>query len=230
LGPLLTPRASADTEMARRALRIKNFRLTGRLPTCQSLAWPRPDVQRPTRPGISPNVGRSTPQDLQRTYPAVPDSVRAARHAITRFAAEAGASAEQIKTVRLAASEALTNVVKHAYPNDPGSVHVTAAVACGELCVLIADDGCGIRPHVRRGGLGMGLILIASLCDELQIVKRSSGGTGLWLWFKLRTEAPLLAGHPRGLGASATAPARSRFSTTTQPAPESSSVSSAGTS
>jgi two-component sensor histidine kinase len=73
-----------------------------------------------------------------------------------------------------------------------GTIHITAAVACGELCVLIADDGCGIRSHASRGGLGLGLTLMASVCDELQIVKRSSGGTGLWLWFKLETEAPVL--------------------------------------
>ena len=186
-------------------------------------------VQAASRPGSYRMVEYATPQDLQQSYPAVPGSVRAARRALTRFAVQAGASAEQVEAVRLAASEALTNAVKHAYPDSDGTVEITAALACGELCVLIADDGCGIRPHVSRGGLGLGLTLIASLCDELQIVKGSSGGTGLWLWFKLRTEAPLLVGHPRGSVASATAPARSRFSTTTQPDPESTTVSSPGT-
>ena len=139
-------------------------------------------------------VVRTKPQDLQETYPAVVESVRAARRALTEFAAEAGASVDQIEAVGLAATEALTNAVRHAYPDGMGSVYVTAAVACGELGILIADDGCGIRPHLRRGGLGLGLTLIASLCDELQIVKRSSGGTGLWLWFKLTSDAPVLAG------------------------------------
>jgi nitrate/nitrite-specific signal transduction histidine kinase len=60
------------------------------------------------------------------------------------------------------------------------------------LCVLIADDGCGIGRHASRGGLGLGLTVMAAVCDELQIVKRSSGGTGLWLWFTLETEAPVL--------------------------------------
>ena len=174
-------------------------------------------------------VEHAMPQDFEQSYPAVPDSVRAARRALTRFAVKAGASPELVEAVRVAASEALTNAVEHAYPDSQGSVQMTAAVACGELCVLIADDGCGIHPHVPRGGLGLGLTLIASLCDELQIVKRSSGGTGLWLWFKLRTEAPLFADQLRGSVACATAPARSRFSTTTQPDPESISVSSPGT-
>jgi serine/threonine-protein kinase RsbW len=175
-------------------------------------------------------VVRIKPRDVQETYPAVAESVPAARRALARFAAEAGASADQIEAVRLAASEALTNAIRHAYPDATGRVHVTTAVACGELAIQIADDGCGIRPHARRGGLGLGLMLIASLCDELQIVKRSSGGTGLWLWFKLTSDAPELAGHVRGSVASATAPAASRFSTITQPVPETSSVSSTGTS
>jgi anti-sigma regulatory factor (Ser/Thr protein kinase) len=148
------------------------------------------------------------PQDLQLSYPAVPESVRAARRALTRFAVQAGASTEQVEAVRLAASEALTNAVKHAYPDGGGSVHITTAIACGERCVLIADDGCGIRPHASGGGLGVGLLLIASLCHELQIVKRSSGGTALWLWFRLRSEALPLSRHPRGSVASAIAPAR----------------------
>lgn len=180
--------------------------------------------------GISGTVERARAKDLEQTYPALPDSVPTARRALTRFAAEAGASRRQLEAVRLAVSEALTNVVEHAYPDGEGSVQITAAIACGEICVLIADDGCGIHPHVPRGGLGLGLTLIASLCDELQIVKRSSGGTGLWLWFKLKTEASPFAGQLRGSVASATAPARSRFSTTTQPDPESINVSSPGTS
>jgi anti-sigma regulatory factor (Ser/Thr protein kinase) len=166
-------------------------------------------VQHPRRPGSFWSMERTKPQDLEQTYPAVAESICAGRRALTRFAAQAGASAERIEAVRLAASEALTNAVKHAYPSGAGTIHITAAVACGELCVLIADDGCGIRPHASRGGLGLGLTLMASVCDELQIVKRSSGGTGLWLWFKLETEAPVLDDHPRGSVASATAPARS---------------------
>jgi serine/threonine-protein kinase RsbW len=175
-------------------------------------------------------MDRTKPQDLQQTYPAVAGSVPAARCALTQFAAQAGASALQIEAVRLAATEALTNVVKHAYPKRAGSIHLTAAVACDELCVLVADDGCGIRSHLPRGGLGLGLTLIASQCDELQIVKRAQGGTELWLWFVLTRKALTSDSQLRGSVASANAPAKSRFSTTTQPAPETISVSSPGTS
>jgi serine/threonine-protein kinase RsbW len=152
---------------------------------------------------------RAKPRDLDQTYPAVAESIVAGRRALTRFAAQAGASDERVEAVRRAATEALTNAVKHAYPNGAGTIHITAAVARGELCVLIADDGCGIRPHASRGGLGLGLTLMAAECDELQIVKRSSGGTGLRLWFKLQPRPLMLVDHPRGSAASATAPAGS---------------------
>jgi serine/threonine-protein kinase RsbW len=168
--------------------------------------------------------------DQEHTYAAVAGSVGAARRALTHFAAQAGASAEQLEAVRLAASEALTNVVKHAYPDRPGSIHTTAAVAGDELCMEITDDGCGFRPHPPRDGLGLGLTLIASLCDQLQIVKRRSGGTQLWLWFRLRTTAPADSGQPRGSVSRASSPARSRFSTTAHPGPWSTTDSAAGTS
>jgi anti-sigma regulatory factor (Ser/Thr protein kinase) len=175
-------------------------------------------------------VQRVKAHALEQTYAAVADSVGAARRALTHFSTQAGASREQVEAVALAASEALTNVVKHAYPDRPGSIHVTAAVACGELCVEITDHGYGLRAHPSRGGLGLGLTVIASLCDELQIVTRPSGGTQLWLWFKLRSTAPADSDQPRGSVSCATSPARSRFSTTAHPAPDSTTDSAAGTS
>jgi anti-sigma regulatory factor (Ser/Thr protein kinase) len=168
--------------------------------------------------------------DVQHTYPAVPGSVGPARRAITALAAEAGARTELVERVRLACSEALTNAVRHAYEGGEGEIQVTAAVACGELCVQVSDDGVGFRPHLRRGGLGLGLALIARMCDELQIVNRAPSGTDLRLWFKLDAAASAGGAHPRGSASSAIAPARSRFSTTTQPEPDSTTVSSPSTS
>jgi anti-sigma regulatory factor (Ser/Thr protein kinase) len=39
-------------------------------------------------------------------------------------------------------SEAVTNVVKHAYRDGTGEVRITAAATPGTLWVVIADDGC----------------------------------------------------------------------------------------
>ena len=119
------------------------------------------------------------------SYPATADSVRAARQALARFASEAGVPAEQVEAIRLATSEALTNVVLHAYERDAGEMHVDVNVIPGELAVQIADEGAGLQPRIDKRGLGLGLALIAQACDELDIVKRAGGGTELRMRFGL---------------------------------------------
>jgi len=124
-----------------------------------------------------------TTQELNETYPALAESVPRAREALTTFARSTGASQEQVDALRLAASEALTNVVLHAYNGESGAVHVTAARTCEDLWVLIADDGRGLQTRSESRGLGMGLALIACMTDYFAVVKRSSGGTEIRMRF-----------------------------------------------
>jgi anti-sigma regulatory factor (Ser/Thr protein kinase) len=128
---------------------------------------------------------RNAAKTLTLTLRAEPDSVPQARHALREFAAEVGASADQLDAVRLASSEAVTNAVLHAYREQPGDVHVTAALVSDELWILVADDGCGLEPRTGRPGLGLGLGLISQVSDDLTIVPRSSGGTEVRMRFDL---------------------------------------------
>jgi anti-sigma regulatory factor (Ser/Thr protein kinase) len=159
-------------------------------------------------------VGRVQQEDLSATYDAVPWSVPVARRAVAEVAANAGVSGERLDAIRLAVSEAVTNVVKYGYGRRLGQVHVTAAVAGGELCVVVADEGCGIHPQAGGRGLGLGLMLIAEACDQVTIVKRAERGIELWMWLRLDAEAVTSSDQSRGSDASATVPAWSRFSTT----------------
>jgi anti-sigma regulatory factor (Ser/Thr protein kinase) len=120
---------------------------------------------------------------VRESYPAVAGSVSLARRAITAWATEIGVSAERVHAIGLAASEALTNVVLHAYPWRTGEIHVTARVAGQELWVLIADSGCGVHAGRNSDGLGLGLALISQMTDGFSVVERSSGGTELRLRF-----------------------------------------------
>jgi anti-sigma regulatory factor (Ser/Thr protein kinase) len=120
------------------------------------------------------------------SYPAAPDAVATARNALTEFADEAGARGEKLQAVRLAASEAITNAVLHAYKRfEKGEVHVSASYVEDEIWLLISDAGHGMRPRHDSPGLGLGLVLIAQLADEFQILSRGSGGTELRMRFKL---------------------------------------------
>lgn len=167
-------------------------------------------------------------ETFNESYPAAPESVAAARNALVGFAREAGADQEQLEAVRLAASEAVTNTVMHAYHDSEGSVQVSATYVEDELWLLIADAGDGLRPRVNSPGLGLGLVLIAQLADEFQILSRGSGGTELRLRFKLaaqhrddriipKRDVSGRQSRERGLRgslSSALAPASAPFSTT----------------
>ena len=120
------------------------------------------------------------------SYEAVPGAVPTARKALTDFVSEAGAEEERLQEVRLAVSEAITNAVLHAYrEGEAGEVQVNASYIEGELWVLVADRGHGLRPRERSPGLGLGLALIAGLADEFQILSRGSGGTEVRMRFDL---------------------------------------------
>lgn len=153
--------------------------------------------------------------NFNESYAAVASSVPRARSALVDFAAAAGASQEQVESVQLASSEALTNVVLHAYPAGEGQIHVSAAITCGELWVLIADDGRGLRPRTGSPGLGVGLAIISQAADDFSVVRRSAGGTELRMRFSLRAAAGFRPeAQSRGSRDSATRPASPRFSTT----------------
>jgi serine/threonine-protein kinase RsbW len=161
------------------------------------------------------SVGDS--EKMTRSYEAVAASVSAARHELIDFAESAGASEHELQSIRLAVSEALTNVVLHAYRGSSGQIHVNAAVAGGELWILIADDGAGLHAGGGTGGLGIGLALIAELSDSFSVVNRSSGGTELRIRFDLQRKPnprPRQSASVLESVASATRPASSIFSTT----------------
>jgi serine/threonine-protein kinase RsbW len=157
---------------------------------------------------------RVTGETIDEVYPAVSESVPLARAALVELAMDAGAAQEQVDAVRLATSEALTNAVVHAYPEGPGSVYVTAMVVSDELWVLIADDGCGLRPKAHSPGLGFGLVLISQVSDEFSVLTRASGGTEVRMRFGLFPTARRRQPQSRGSVAAAIRAASASFSTT----------------
>jgi serine/threonine-protein kinase RsbW len=127
-------------------------------------------------------------------FSATAESVPRARASVADFALAAGAAGPCLEAIRLAASEAITNAVRHAYHEPGGTVNVSASCLPDELWLLVSDDGDGLRSGGDGRGLGLGLAVIAQLADEFQIVSRSSGGTQLQMRFRLQAAGP--AGTP----------------------------------
>lgn len=116
---------------------------------------------------------------------ATPDAVPAIRCAVRRFARAHGARGELLALIELAVSEAVANVVQHAYrPGDDGLVHVAADVESGTIEIVVADDGHGFREG-QTDGQGLGLPTIAGVTGDFAIAQRMPHGTEVWMRFFL---------------------------------------------
>jgi serine/threonine-protein kinase RsbW len=116
--------------------------------------------------------------------PSEPASVTAVRHRAAEFAAEQGADERLVADVNLAVSEAVTNAVKYADGSGKGNLVFSAELVDAWLELRLTDTG----ETFGRGsadGLGLGLTIIARLCDELKIVQEGLGTTVL-MRFALR--------------------------------------------
>ena len=122
---------------------------------------------------------------LAESHPALAGSVPVVRRAVVEFARVAGIHGEALERVGLAVSEAVTNVVHHAYRTQPGRVHITARAINDELWVLVADEGCGHNLPTASPGLGWGLAIITDACDEFTLVERAQGGTEARMLFRI---------------------------------------------
>jgi anti-sigma regulatory factor (Ser/Thr protein kinase) len=92
------------------------------------------------------------------------------------IARECGLSDQRVGDVKLAVSEAVSNVVRHAYGRrEPGQVIATAHVDSGLLRIVIADTGGGMAPRSDSPGLGLGLPLMAHLADAIDVVRKARG-------------------------------------------------------
>jgi serine/threonine-protein kinase RsbW len=112
---------------------------------------------------------------------ATPMTVAAVRRAVATFAARHGIVDAD---VALAVSEAVTNVVLHAYRDGrAGDVRVVACRYPNELVVVVRDYGCGMRPNPRSPGAGLGLSIIGAAASEMNIERPDDGGTRLRLRF-----------------------------------------------
>jgi anti-sigma regulatory factor (Ser/Thr protein kinase) len=105
---------------------------------------------------------------------AAPAEVPLARHRVVEFAESLGLG--EARSVGLALTEALSNAITHAYRGVPaGEIEVTAEDRADRLVVAVRDFGLGMAPRADSPGMGVGLPLIGTLTEEVQIVRREDG-------------------------------------------------------
>jgi serine/threonine-protein kinase RsbW len=126
-------------------------------------------------------------RSVRLTIPARPEYITLGRLALTGIAGLRPLSDETLHDLKLALTEACTNSVKHAYDGGRrGSVEIVYELEPDRLAVEIGDAGAGFDPepflgnderNLEEGGLG--IAIIRALTDEVEIGKRSGGGSRL---------------------------------------------------
>jgi serine/threonine-protein kinase RsbW len=125
--------------------------------------------------------------DVRLTMPARPEGVAVVRQALAGMADAFDFDATVLADMKMAVSEACTNVVVHAYDDSEGVLEVDMLADEGGLTIRVRDYGSGIHPHAQRSrdvpALGLGLPLIAALSDAFELRGSSGQGTEVRMTF-----------------------------------------------
>jgi serine/threonine-protein kinase RsbW len=122
--------------------------------------------------------------DMQLALPARAENIAVVRHALGAFGDVCALDAQTLSDVRLAVTEACTNVVVHAYPaGEEGPMEVAATLAGDELRVVVRDEGRGLERRSETPGHGLGLPLIASLAEGVTAGRDERGHTEVRMTF-----------------------------------------------
>jgi len=130
--------------------------------------------------------------EVRLSLPARPENVAVVRHLMSAFADAFDYPAETMEDVRLAVTEACTNVVRHAYGEVEGLIDVHVRPEPDRLEITIADTGRGIARSADREGPGYGLPMLAKLADTLEIDRTVHAGSRVAMSFN-RERAPVRA-------------------------------------
>lgn len=115
-----------------------------------------------------------------------------ARAITSAFAAMLDPTVEELSELKTAVSEAVTNAIVHAYPEEAGIVGLSGKIKGKTVYITVSDNGIGIpdierakeplytgKPNEERSGLGFSIM--ESFCDKLDIISSSGEGTVITL-------------------------------------------------
>lgn len=125
---------------------------------------------------------------IQLSFPSKSVNEGFARSAIACFAAQMDPTMDELGDIKTAVSEAVTNCIVHAYPNEIGEITVRARILPDNILdIVIKDRGRGIldvemarKPMYTTGGMersGMGFTIMESFMSELKVNSQTGKGT-----------------------------------------------------
>src|SRR3712207_4775940 len=140
-----------------------------------------------------------TPPDVRLNLPARPEGVGVVRQALSGVADALDFEEAILADMKMAVTEACTNVVVHAYEDDDGTLEVEMRTGDDGLTIVVRDYGSGIQPRPSRNSppaLGLGLPLIAALSDAFELRGSAGSGTEVRMTFAYVRDRDPAAANP----------------------------------
>ena len=122
-------------------------------------------------------------------FPSKSSNEAFARSAVACFAAQMDPTLEELGDIRTAVSEAVTNCIVHAYPNELGIITLRCRILKDNtLDIVVKDRGVGIpdvekamQPMYSGSGSeersGMGFSIMQCFTDKIKVTSRKNCGT-----------------------------------------------------
>ena len=126
------------------------------------------------------------PPEVVLNMPARAEGVGVVRQALAGVADAMAFDASVLSDMKMAVTEACTNVVVHAYDDEAGLLEVQMLAGEDDLTIVVRDHGAGIQPKPARTeppALGLGLPLIAALSDAFELRGTAGHGTEVRMTF-----------------------------------------------
>ena len=131
-------------------------------------------------------------------FKAIPENEAFARNVVASFVLPLNPNLDELSDIKTAVSEAVTNVVVHAYPDKVGNVVIKMSTDNNKLEITVSDNGVGIKdieraltpfytskPDQERSG--MGFTVMESFMDKME-VKNNKEGVSVWMQKNLSLE------------------------------------------
>jgi serine/threonine-protein kinase RsbW len=118
---------------------------------------------------------------IRLVIPAKAEYITLVRLALTGLSRLRELPQETLADLKLALTEACSNAVRHAYPGGGGHVEIVYELQSDRLVIEVTDDGEGFDPGVRMSSEeelaegGLGIAIIRSVADDVEIGTRASG-------------------------------------------------------
>ena len=109
-----------------------------------------------------------------------------ARMAVSAFCMQFDPTIEQINDIKTAVSEAVTNCVVHAYPDQIGTIYITADIKENTLIISVKDIGISdvkkamepmFTTDTQNERAGLGFAVMQAFMDKVKVFSNPGKGT-----------------------------------------------------